>query len=661
MLKLAALLITLTFTTGVGTAEAVAPLEFSDKWRSFLMAPQGPVSPNRVVNSSGAVNAVGLVTGGETSLAPGGYIDLDFGKEHYGRIQIKYGQVPVWSNLAVNYSETARHIGYRSDFGPTDSSRPVDGSVWTADKSCQFHDSCGNGSRAFRYVRISSDQHSGGSIVIEQVRILPERLRQEPAGWFLSSDDQLNKIWYSSVYTVELMTDTFRKDNTDTRDCFTRLLDGKIVFMDGAKRDRCPFIGDLAVIERTQFVSHGDPAPAVNLIRALGQMQHGDGFIPSSSSEGGEHRLFDYPAYWVVSLANLALWTGDFSLPSEQWPMLVKLLDDWMPTVTGPSGLLQNPYGRADYAYISRESTESVYFNALYIRALEAAASLATSLGQTEAINRWKVRAAGLRSLLISHFWDTANGAFTDALGGKVHPLDGNSAALLAGAVSRSQAVSALNYISTKMARPWGNAIADYPVWDGFPWGWGSDQRVYPFISAQEVEARFLQGDDKRALEVIRRVWGWMLRSDQDGTGTTWEAIGSFGTAEAYQGPYSSMASGWSAGAAYLMTEYVLGLQPVSSGFKTWSFRPHTSGLRWAQGAIPTPAGLFKAAWRLTHNGYIARLVVPKGTTGTVTLPGNSSRITLVNRKPVRSTCHQGYCSINLRGGDWSISMFKRG
>lgn len=660
MLRIAALFIALVFITGSGTAQAAPQLQFSDKWGTYLMAPKGPVGPIGVKASSGTANAGGLLRGNAATLAPGGYIDLDFGQEYYGRIQIKYGAVPPWSNLAVSYSETALHIGDRSDFGPTDTSRPQPGGVWTADKECQFHDSCGNGPRAFRYIRISSAPASGGAVNIERVSVLPEQAFKEPSGWFLSSDDQLNRIWYSSLYTVELMMDTFRRDNVDTRDCFTPLLDGKAVFMDGAKRDRCPFIGDLAVIERTQFVSHGDPTRAINLIRALGQMQHSDGFIPASTSEGGEHRLFDYPAYWVISLANLSLWTGDLSLPREQWPMLVKLLDGWMTTVTGPKGLLQNPYGRADYAYIARESPESVYFNALYIRALESAAYLASSLEQAEAANRWRAKAATLRSLLAPHFWDTARGVFTDAPGGQVHPLDGNAAALLVEAVSPAKAASIFSYINTKMAKPWGNAVADYPLWDGYPWGGGSTHRVYPFISAQEVEARFRYGDDKGALDVLRRVWGWMLNPAQDGTGTAWEAIGNFGTAEGFQGPYSSMASGWSAGAAYLMTEYVLGLQPVTGGFKTWSFRPHPSGLSWSQGAIQTPTGLFKAAWRLTKKGYIARLIVPRGTSGRVMLPANAKSKVVINGKSAKANCQKGYCSVNLTGGDWSVSMFKR-
>jgi hypothetical protein len=50
--------------------------------------------------------------------------------------------------------------------------------------------------------------------------------------------------------------DTFRRNDTEPRNAASPSLIGKIVLHDGAKRDRDPYVGDLAVASRTSYVSH---------------------------------------------------------------------------------------------------------------------------------------------------------------------------------------------------------------------------------------------------------------------------------------------------------------------------------------------------------------------------------------------------------------------
>lgn len=75
-------------------------------------------------------------------------------------------------------------------------------------------------------------------------------------GYFLSSDNELNKIWYAGAYTVQLdtwMSDTakswpYATGESDHADNQVPHADpGKEVIFDGAKRDRVVWQGDLAV------------------------------------------------------------------------------------------------------------------------------------------------------------------------------------------------------------------------------------------------------------------------------------------------------------------------------------------------------------------------------------------------------------------------------
>lgn len=102
-------------------------------------------------------------------------------------------------------------------------------------------------------------------------------------GWFESSDSQLNQWWYDGVYTNDMCIDTFRKNDTEPRNAASPSLIGKLVLHDGAKRDRDPYVGDLAVASRTAYLSHNVPEATRNVLADLGDHQRDDGWIPPAS------------------------------------------------------------------------------------------------------------------------------------------------------------------------------------------------------------------------------------------------------------------------------------------------------------------------------------------------------------------------------------------
>jgi hypothetical protein len=103
------------------------------------------------------------------------------------------------------------------------------------------------------------------------------------SGWFESSDDQLNQWWFDGVYTTDLCTDTFRVNDTDSRNSASPSIIGKLVLHDGAKRDRDPYVGDLAVSSRTLYLSHNVPQASRNVLADLADHQRSDGWIPPAS------------------------------------------------------------------------------------------------------------------------------------------------------------------------------------------------------------------------------------------------------------------------------------------------------------------------------------------------------------------------------------------
>ncbi len=466
--------------------------------------------------------------------------------------------------------------------------------------------------------------------------------RPGASGSFRSSDPLLNRIWSASVSTARQMVvpGPLRVD-VSGRPCPIAL---RKVVIDGVRRDRCPYIGDLAVTGDTLLTSTpSDDGVVRAMIVWFARHQHRDGAIPASPLWNGKLVLFDYNAYWILILRDDVLYTGDLGLARSVWPNLLRLVEGWYPAQRTPSGLLRNHLGAADYAFIHRHGTLVGYFNASYALALRAAAELADWLGHPAEASRWRRQVQALVKPFNATFWDARNGAYRDTpTGPLIHPQDGNAFAILAGLATPAQATSALAYLSAHDAKSYGNTIADNDAWDFPGWGGLAGERVYPFISYYEVLARYKAGQPDSALELIEREWGYMVtHGPRQGM---WETIGPFG-----QGPIGdSWEHGWSSGAAIALTGYVLGIRPAEPGYRSFLAEPEPSGVSWADGTVPTPHGPIEFSWKQTSSAFTAAINTPVG--GTMILPVVGTK-TILDGKAIEPPGLGGHTTINVSAG----------
>lgn len=87
-------------------------------------------------------------------------------------------------------------------------------------------------------------------------------------------------------------------------------------------------------------------------------------------------------------------------------------------------------------------------------------------------------------------------------------------------------------------------------------------------------------------------------------------------------GSVTSLCHAWSAGPTADLSRYVLGIQPVTPGFREWKVAPQTLGLAWARGEYPTPHGNIIVDWSFDCSGHFnIALRAPVGTRDTVVLP----------------------------------------
>ncbi|MCI3273628.1 alpha-L-rhamnosidase-related protein [Streptomyces cylindrosporus] len=608
-------------------------------------------------------------------------VTIDFGKVVVGYPRIRFTSASDNSpGVRLAFSETRQFLTDRSDFTRSDQAGgagqgcdqfavPAQGADWSDRKGFQSGDKVyADGLHGFRYLRVTLDALASdapaaqpwGTVEIDAVSLDFTAYLGTPAtyrGWFLCSDDDLNRYWYGAAYTNELVTDTFRQDDVDPRNAWTASLEGRLVLHDGAKRDRDPYVGDLAVSAPTLYLTHDDAAAAArNVLADLAEHQRADGWIPPASIASYTLALFDYPLWWVTCSWDYVLYTGDRTYAARYYPQLLKVLDVWYPSVTDDAGLLSkglnNTGGYGDYAFLPRTG-RITYYNVLYVQALTDAARLARLLGHEADAARWTARAATVKDAVNTHLWDDAAGAYLDSgTGAARHAQDGNALAVTAGVADADRAASALAHLDATTRRPYGNAFMDNDtIFDG------ASQRVYAFTSYPEIVARFEAGRADSALDQIRRTYGWM--DTHDPGITNWEGIGPNGSL--YEDAYTSMAHGWSTGVLPALTHHLLGARPTSPGYATWEVRPHPGDVAWAQGQLPTPHGPLRVAWENSGGTFHLTVVVPHGTRATIAVPGGRHLTVRAGNRQVWDGRHGRDATVGVVDGRVTISELPPG
>jgi len=82
---------------------------------------------------------------------------------------------------------------------------------------------------------------------------------------------------------------------------------------------------------------------------------------------------------------------------------------------------------------------------------------------------------------------------------------------------------------------------------------------------------------------------------------------------------FVSLAHAWSSGPAAWLHEEILGIKPLSPGFKTVQIRPDLAGLEWARGTETTPKG--EIAIDIRSRGALVTIDLPAGVDAYVSLP----------------------------------------
>ncbi|KAL3444047.1 Six-hairpin glycosidase-like protein [Aspergillus insuetus] len=621
-------------------AQCTGPLSpaFPGPWESNMFAPRSrTIQPRNVLtlpNGEYLADDERHFTLDNTTTA----LVFDFGIEVGGLVSVDYTLTGSATRLGLAFTEAKNHIGTESDSSRGGSG--IDGAVFgelNATASGRYTMPREKLRGGFRYLTLFLDSNSGDTVLsLDKITL---ELSFQPTwsnlrayqGYFDSSDELLNKIWYAGAWTLQsnsISGDSGMRTpspaSLDGWDNIEVISSADTVLVDGAKRDRFIWNGDMGTAVPSVFVSTGDLESARNALEVIYANQAENGQFPKAGPPNAILRSDTYHLWHLVGTYNYLLYSGDTAFVAKYWPHFTKGLNRTL-SLLSSNGIV-NVTGDQDWGRFTY-GTERASASMLLYRALTGAASIASWLPNAQDAEELKAyylaQASKLREAIMTNLWDEEKGAFADSPSSGLYPQDANSLAL---------AYEIVDPTSTKAAR-----ISDYLASNWTPIGPSCPElpgNVSPFISSIELDAHFRAGRPDRALKLIKDLWGWYL-THENGTQSTipegfnvdgsWEYRRQRGYTKGEV--YLSHSHGWSSGPTSTLTEHMLGLRVTKPAGEEWVLKPASFGEvdRFESGFV-TLKGKFSAKVTRVKKGIVkVEWDTPRGTRGLVDLPGEKS------------------------------------
>lgn len=527
-------------------------------------------------------------------------------------------------------------------------------------KRGKFIQTIGEQRGGFRYLTIVTD--SSGQVSIAGVGVectfMPhwDDLRAY-TGYFFAKDsklddtDFLTRLWYAGAYTVQ--TNTIDSHQARQFPCplpkgwANNDTGGPVsgpILVDGAKRDRTVWPGDLGISTHTELVALNDLLPSINGIRVMfstqdpitGALQYSGPPINAKGSDA-------YIAWSLIGTHNAWLYTGDIEFVTSIWANYTKALA-FLESQVDETGLMDVPAAFSqDWGREGGQGHNSAA-NVLLYRALITGSELASQLGDAELAETYIANATHLKESINRVLWDESAEMYRDNETTTLHPQDANSLAVLFNVTQTQEQNEAISEGLTQFwtdIGPVSPELAD---------------TIIPFVGGFELRAHFMAGQGERALDLMRKEWGYMLTTNLSVHSTLLEGFTANGSlayraSEGYNFDLSdiSHSHGWATGPTSALTFHVLGITLTSPLGQTWSIAPILSGLDAAEGGFETGLGWFGVKWFMKGDELIVQINTPKGTSGVVKLPGSGP--IQVDNQPARATQE-----IRLEGGVYNLT-----
>ena len=450
--------------------------------------------------------------------------------------------------------------------------------------------------RGFRYLSFS--QHD--SLIVKGISATNRHYDLKREGSFECSDPLLNRIWEVGNQSM--------------------LLCAQDTYMDTPWREQTQYIaGDSRYLQKYAYYTYGLSSELLihyNILSgAWSQRWKDNGSIRSRyptdwlMEDNTSVYLTDYELEWIIMLGEYYQYFGKGDLVKQVYPNLKKLLGYFDNYIGKEHGLLYKIPGWIvlDHpdTYPMDQREEICGLNCLYYEALKRASYIAQNLASDQAqATQWANQAKQLKENILKWLWSPDKHLFADSYGSKKCSQQTQVYALLYGLVNDTEKPNVVNSIA-------------------------ADNR-----SSEESFSYYLVGsmfDDKPqwALDFIRKYWGDQLKAPffNGAWHEAWDIV-------TWSSDLGTTSHAWCSGPTALLPQKVLGVEPISEGWKTFSVRPNPCDLKWAKGVVPSPFGSIVVEWKHEDNGAFKLYVrIPDNTSAEISVPGTElSKITINNQ-----------------------------
>lgn len=471
----------------------------------------------------------------KTEKSPG-KIFSDFGEETFGFVKFKglrgKGTVAVYYGESPEEANSDEHCEVFGKYS-FDLEKPADVALPDA--------------QGFRYARAV---FSGG-LAADEMLMDFEYADIAKRGSFKSSDGLLNRIWDVSYRTLFLTAREF--------------------FVDGVKRDRWVWAGDAAQSYLMNYYSFFDLPTARRTLWA------NRGKEPDTKHV---NRIMDYSFYWLDSVREYYLYTGDSAFVKDIYPRM-KTLADFCISRADENGFAvgrKDDWVFLDWAPMPKSGilcAEQI----LFARALDSLSECAKIAGESEDCEKFAAMSRGLKGKTLKLFWDDARGTLR-------HSYENGNFSEKTTRYAGMFAVLFGFLDAQKAEKIRDNILLNDSV----------QKITTPYMRFYELAALCEIGKHDYVLDEIKSYWGGMLK---EGATSFWEVYnpderGAQHTAM-YGRPFGrSFCHSWGASPLFLLGRYFAGVRPTKAGYSEYEAAPELSKLGWFKASVPTPFGEIK-------------------------------------------------------------------
>jgi len=256
--------------------------------------------------------------------------------------------------------------------------------------------------------------------------------------------------------------------------------------------------------------------------------------------------------------------------------------------------------------------------NAFHCRSLEVMAEMAAAIGKQDDAKRFKNAADKVRRSINEKLFDKETGLYVDGEGSKHSALHANMFPLAFGLVPADRRDKVAAFVKSR-----GMACSVYGA---------------QFL----MEALFDQGLADYAMA--------LMTADNDRSWKHMIDVGATMTMEAWDRKYKGNLDwnhAWGAAPANILPRKVLGIEPLEPGFAKILIQPRPGTLTWAEGHVPSKAGRIAVRFDQDASSFHLKVDIPNGTTARVGVPKGAGGSLSLDGKPVKATESGGHLFVD--------------